>query len=264
VTRQGSKSTFPPAAKVVSTDYSTESLLEIFKGQDVVLSVVGVGGFAEQTKIIDAAVKAGVRRFIPSEFGSDTTEAQHIKLVPFFAGKKQVVDYLKSKEAEGMSWTAIVNGPLFDWGLKTGFLDFDLQHHTASIWDDGKAKFSTSTLATVGKAVAAALSDPQATANKYITIASHTVSQNEILEELEGLTGEKWKVSLKNTAEESEKANEELAKGNAFAAYDLVKALTFGPGSQGDARGVEGGLWNDRLGLPKEDLKDSLKKVLEG
>lgn len=149
-------------------------------------------------------------------------------------------------------------------GLKTGFLEFDLEHHTANIWDDGNAKFSTSNLADVGSAVAAALSDPQITVNKYITIASHTVSQNEILAELEGLTGEKWKVSRKNTAEETKKAQEELAKGNALAGYDLVRALTFGPGSQGDATGVEGGLWNDRLGLPKEELKDSVKKVLEG
>jgi hypothetical protein len=149
--------------------------------------------------------------------------------------------------------------------MKVGFVEFDLKNHAASIWDDGASKFSTTNTATIGKAVASALSpnNIDATANQYITIASHTVSQNDILAVLEELTGEKWKISHKKTEVELKKANEELAKGNQFAAYDLIKALTFGPGSLGDATAVKGGLWNGRLGLPEEDLKESIRKVLE-
>jgi hypothetical protein len=36
-------------------------------------------------------------------------------MVPFFSQKKEVVDYLRTKEQDGMSWTAFVNGPFFDW-----------------------------------------------------------------------------------------------------------------------------------------------------
>jgi hypothetical protein len=149
--------------------------------------------------------------------------------------------------------------------MRVGVVDFDLKNHTASIWDDGDSKFSTTNTATIGKAVASALS-PQnigTTANQYVTITSHIVSQNDILAVLEELTGEKWQTSHKNTEAELKKANEELAKGNHFAAYDLIKALTFGPGSLGDSSHVKGGLWNDRLGLPKEDLKASIRNVLE-
>jgi hypothetical protein len=148
--------------------------------------------------------------------------------------------------------------------MRVGFMDFDLKDHAASIWDDGTSKFSTTNMSTVGKAVVSVLS-PQnfvATANQYVTIASHTVSQNDILAVLEELTGGDWRISKKNTDAELKKANEEFRKGNQLAAYDLIKALTFGPGSLGDSTKVEGGLWNDRLGLPKEDLKESISKIL--
>jgi len=115
LTRPGSKSTFLPGAEVVNTDYSTESLLEIFKGKDAILSLINAGALADLKRIIDAAVKAGVRRFVPSEFGSDTSDPHHVKVVPIFASKVAVVDYLRTKEAEGLTWTALCNGPFFDW-----------------------------------------------------------------------------------------------------------------------------------------------------
>jgi len=102
------------------------------------------------------------------------------------------------------------------------------------------------------------------TANRYITIGSHTVSQNDILAALEAETGQKWQVSKKSSTEVHEKANEELANGNGLAVYDLVRVVTFGPGSPGDATKVKGGLWNARLRLPEEDLKESIRNILNG
>jgi len=115
LSRPTSKSTFPSEAHVIKTDYSPDSLASAFKGQDAVISIVGNEGFAEQAKIIDAAVRAGVKRFIPSEFGSDTASETVRGIVPIFNGKKQVVDYLKSKESDTFSWTALITGPFFDW-----------------------------------------------------------------------------------------------------------------------------------------------------
>jgi uncharacterized protein YbjT (DUF2867 family) len=115
LSREDSKSTFPSEVKVVKTDYSAGSLANAFKGQDAVVSIVGNAGFAGQTAIIDAAVAAGVKRFIPSEFGSDTANDKVRAIVPIFNGKKQVVDYLKTKESGDFSWTALITGPFLDW-----------------------------------------------------------------------------------------------------------------------------------------------------
>jgi uncharacterized protein YbjT (DUF2867 family) len=119
LSREESKATFPSGVQVVKTDYSPESLAKAFKGQDAVISIVGNDGFADQTKIIDAAASAGVKRFIPSEFGSDTENSEVRAIVPIFNGKKQVVDYLKTKESDTFSWSALITGPFFDWVCST-------------------------------------------------------------------------------------------------------------------------------------------------
>jgi hypothetical protein len=56
-----------------------------------------------------------VKRFIPSEFSSNTLSDTIIQLVPLFEQKRVVLDYLKSKESEGLTWTGIATSLLFDW-----------------------------------------------------------------------------------------------------------------------------------------------------
>jgi hypothetical protein len=115
--RPGSTSTFPEASnlKVVETDFSPDSLSSNLKGQDVVISVIGGMGFANQKVIIDASVKAGVKRFFPSEFGINGRSQAVRDLTPFFAVKQEILDYLAEKESEGLTWTSLVIGVLFDW-----------------------------------------------------------------------------------------------------------------------------------------------------
>jgi hypothetical protein len=100
---------------VKETDFSPDSLATIFKGQDAVISVVGGTGFADQKPYIDAAVKAGVKRFFPSEFGINGQSKAVQELTPFFAVKQEVLDYLVEKEKDGLTWTGLIVGVLFDW-----------------------------------------------------------------------------------------------------------------------------------------------------
>jgi hypothetical protein len=93
-------------------------LLSAFKGQYVIVSAIEAGGFLDQKKIIDMAIKASVKRFLPSEFSSNTLSDTVQELVPVSQGRNEVQDYLKSKEIEGMSWTGIASGLLFDWVRK--------------------------------------------------------------------------------------------------------------------------------------------------
>jgi hypothetical protein len=67
LSRKESNATFPTAAKVVKTDFSADSLADLFRGQDVVISAVTTQAVDEQIKFIDAALKAGVKRFITSD-----------------------------------------------------------------------------------------------------------------------------------------------------------------------------------------------------
>src|SRR3569833_3563712 len=64
-----SKSKLPGGGRVVTIDdaYPADALTAAFRGQDVVLNTMATAGVAEQYKYEDAAVAAGVKRFIPSE-----------------------------------------------------------------------------------------------------------------------------------------------------------------------------------------------------
>jgi hypothetical protein len=99
----------------VESDFSFDSLVSIFTGQDVVISIVGGTGIGQQKDYVDAAVKAGVKRFLPSEFGINGQSEAVKELTPFFSVKQDLLDYLVAKEKDGLSWTAVICGVLFDW-----------------------------------------------------------------------------------------------------------------------------------------------------
>ncbi|THV53736.1 hypothetical protein BGAL_0043g00220 [Botrytis galanthina] len=87
LSRKSSKSVFPAHLVVhrVSDEYPEDELLEALKGQDVVISTISkAAADVQQKAIIDSAIKAGVKRFIPSEFGSDTRNEKAMKIFPFF------------------------------------------------------------------------------------------------------------------------------------------------------------------------------------
>lgn len=81
----------------------------------MLISAVGGTAFTEQKKFIDAAIEAGVKRFIPSEFSTSSEDDAVIQLLPLFQQKRDIIDYLKEKEEAGLTWTGIATSGLFDW-----------------------------------------------------------------------------------------------------------------------------------------------------
>lgn len=68
--RKESKATFPDGVKVIKSDFSPGSLVEAFKGQDAIVSATSMMDGHEETSIVDAAIKAGVKRFITNDVSS--------------------------------------------------------------------------------------------------------------------------------------------------------------------------------------------------
>jgi hypothetical protein len=71
----------------------------------------------DQIKFIDLAVEAGVKRFIPSEFGSNTLNSKARELVFFYKQKFAVIEHQRAvaEKFPSFTWTAIATGPIFDW-----------------------------------------------------------------------------------------------------------------------------------------------------
>lgn len=61
-----------------------------------------------------------------------------------------------------------------------------------------------------------------------------------------------------------EEGHKKLAAGDYSAVPPLILAVAYGPDALGDFTRVDGGLWNEKLGLEKEDLETSLKAVVSG
>lgn len=107
---------------VVQSDYTFDSLVNAFQGQDAVISAIPIIDFEHQRKVIDAAAAAKVKRYLPNEFGVDTSVEATSHFAAFFKIKQDIVAYLKEKEHLGLSWTALCTGPWVDW-VSTGLTD---------------------------------------------------------------------------------------------------------------------------------------------
>lgn len=117
--RQSSSATYPESVTIHKTDYSKDGLVSIFQGQDAVVSCIPRTQVADQKTVVDACVSAGVKRFLPSEYGGDTTLPDIEKRISFTAGKKEFGEYLVGKESQGLTWTRVFTGPFFDWVCST-------------------------------------------------------------------------------------------------------------------------------------------------
>ncbi|KAL4937442.1 hypothetical protein BDV06DRAFT_232600 [Aspergillus oleicola] len=159
--RRDSTATFPATVLVKQVDYdSIDDLTPALVGQDVVISTVSTSAVDTQEPLIRAAIAADVKRFIPSEFSPDIANPLASKL-PQYAPQLRIQSLLQNtvNKNPGFSYTSIRNGPFLDWGLAMGF-QLDLRSARPPFYDGGDRPFSTTTLATVARAVVRIL-DPE-------------------------------------------------------------------------------------------------------
>ncbi|PKX88880.1 aromatic alcohol reductase [Aspergillus novofumigatus IBT 16806] len=252
---------FPDSVNVWKTDYSKSDLEAAFNGQDVVISALGALGFAEQRKLVDAAVQSGVKRLLPSEFSCNSQDEAVVELLPLFQQKADIIQYLKSKESTGLTWTGVVSSLLFDWVCR--FLGYDSTSRTATIWDDGNKKFTLTNQGYLSKAIVSVLQRPNETKNQILYIASVETSQNEILNALENVTGCKWSIIQTTTEEQVTEARMKLSKGDFDGALTLVRATSYGklPGLKSNyAKDFK--VANDILGFEWADVEDTVRTVV--
>jgi len=269
LTRPGSTSKFSENVKVITTDYSSISLALAFAGQDAVLSLLGLSAISQQYALVEAAVKAGVKRFLPSEFGIDNASAQVLAAVPPFRVRAELIDTLKAKQASGstIEWTAVVTGLFLDWGLRTGFLDLDVERHTADIWDDGDVPFTVTNLAVVARTVVKLLTDAaayEASRNVYIYTGSATTTQKEVLAATEKATDAKFEVTRIESQKLIAESTTKLAAGDLVAMIPLVKAVAFAR-FHGEALTDlrKYGLFNEKFGIKDDSTEESVATLVK-
>ncbi|KAK1712596.1 NmrA-like family protein [Colletotrichum acutatum] len=256
---------FPPQVKIATTDFSPQSLHEVLKGQDAVLCVLGHAVFDKQIDLINAAAKAGVKRFIPSDFGTpkgpnDVPEYRAI------LGKKAQAQALleeRAKENDSFTWTSFWNGPLLDRVSSMALFPdfgFDLKNHSATIYDSGNEPFTAMSIGKIGKPIAAVFKRPEETKNRYVRLSALTTSQRAILEALERLTNQRWDTATVSTDEARRQGSIKLQKGDYKGAY--VGFLVAQLYEDGAGRSVLDGADNELLEVEPEELDEVVRKAL--
>ena len=263
ITREGSSSTFPSGVKVVPVDYSSlESLTNAFRGQDAVVSTLAMVAMDTQTRMIDAAIAAGVKRFLPSEFGSDTYNPKSRSL-PVFQGKVVIQDYLEKKSKESsLTYTPIVTAGFFDFLLKVGMI-FNFKDRKATLYDGGDRPFSMTRLSGVGTAVVGVLQHPEETKNRPVYVHEVVVTQNQLLKiAQDAAPDKKWETQVVSTEKMEKDAYEGLTgpeeKRRPGLMYDFLYRAIFGEGYGGEFTKVD----NELLGV-KMMSDEEVKKLVE-
>jgi nucleoside-diphosphate-sugar epimerase len=250
---------------VGSPELSLDELTEALMGQDVVIASFPLKDVNQHLRLVEAAFRAGVRRFVPADFGScDAASPWAQETLKLYRDKTLVREKLEELAASSASsggqftWTAIICGHFFDFGLRSGLLHFDLDTKTAQTLDGGNVKASTSTLRRVAEATVRALRKPQDTANHALYVQSFCLTQMELLAALEKATGSKWKTEDLESMSFLAKEKAKVDAGDRAAIEEVVYVI----GTLEADWTTKEDFAMDLLGLKDEDLDQVLAEIV--
>lgn len=227
------------------------------------------------SQLVRAAAKAGVAYVMPNAYGGDNADSrmgEDVMLGPVAKAQRAEIERL------GMTWINVCCGFWYDYSLAGGEarFGFDLDRRTLTRYDDGATRNSTSTLAQVGRAVAAALALPllprdaaddarptlSSFFNRSIYLSSFVVSQNDMLASVQRVTGTAdadWTVTRESTKQRFEDGRALVRQGNMAGFGKMLYARAFYPD---DALDVSARAHNELLGLPQEDLDEATRDAI--
>ncbi|KAI0456889.1 NmrA-like family protein [Xylaria acuta] len=251
ITRPNSTSAFPTGLPAIRVDYSdVDALATALAGQDAVVCAVGPGAIGAAKGMVDAAARAGVKRYIINDFGWGINERSLPEFKPIGETRQVAWDcakeYARRDEGKenGFTWTGITIGNPIDWALaKFPRMGFNIAERRATIYDAGTEEFSGTTLEGIGQSVVGVLQHPAETANRFVKVRSIQTSQNELLaafqrattkekeeEEEEEEEKKKWEVERSTAQQTLEDGRKKHAQGISGWILDLLVFQLYAPG----------------------------------
>ncbi|KAN0140139.1 NAD-P-binding protein [Lactarius tabidus] len=190
LTRQGSKTSVDPDAKLVAVDYSNkESIKKALTGVDVVISTVAVSALQVQPGIAEAAKEVGVKLFVPSEFGGASTAPK--------SGPHSIKTNIQERlRVIGIPYALFATGPFADF-LWVPEYYLDITSGKVSVGADGSNPIPFTSRPDIARYLSYVLTHLPAEQlkNRSFSIRGDTKSFNEIFKEYEAKTGKKVEVT---------------------------------------------------------------------
>lgn len=200
-------------AEVVIADMSDAAALES-ACQGVTCVVSALSGLHNvivdaQTKLLDAAVSAGVPRFIPSDFSSDLTKIPEGENRNFDL-RKEFHQYL---DKSSIAATSIMNGAFADEVLGFNTPLYDTKNYSVGYWGD-KADWEIdfTTMDDTADYTAAAALDSETP--RILRIASFQISPNELVAAGEEITKKDFKLVPMGSMEDFSASNQKMRAAN--------------------------------------------------
>jgi len=267
IQRKGSKKTLPQGVKTIQVDLTSKSdLVFAFKGQDAVVSAVPDPQLEQEKTMIQAAIEAGVKRVVPSEYSSNLeAKAKEVNL-EIVAEKLKIRNYIEEIGETGkIEWSSINNGPFLDLGVKVGFLGPNVRNKTATFHDGGDKLYCATSTEDIGKAVALMLQHPAETKNKPVYIYSAMLSDRKLTSIVSKLTGIDFEIKHADVQKDADEYLESKKRGedDMMKRFNLYFLMMYKEGFGGDYRDIA---MNGTIGLPvmdDEKLEENVARWLK-
>jgi uncharacterized protein YbjT (DUF2867 family) len=170
---------------------SVEEIADILAGYDTIISAVAATAQLDQLKLVDAAAKAGIKRFIPCGFTSVSPPGGVMSIIR--NEKEKVYQRIWYHH---LPYTIIDTGTWFQiafFSLPSGKVDYAFIGESNTIFGDGNAPNLMIDKRDIGRLIARIIKDSR-TLNKRIILHADVLTQNEIREIMENKSGEKIEV----------------------------------------------------------------------
>jgi uncharacterized protein YbjT (DUF2867 family) len=246
---QSSIRDLPTEVHVAEVDYSSlSSLADALKGKDAVVSTITSAAIPEQKIIIDAAIQAGVKRFIPADFGALSTDPS-AKELPIHIPTAQIRQYLDEKARDGqIEYSVFSNGIFLELIFSFPFL-FDHANRKVELLDNGEHPFSVTRVTSIAKAVAGLLKNPEGTKNRIFYIHDMATTQAQLVKLVKRHSSPEpqWTETKLDAGVELQKHLESFARDgfNLENGAGLLRAAILGGKYASEYKAVE----NERFGL---------------
>jgi len=211
---EGNDAVSAKGGEPVVVDYtSPDSLQSALKGIEVVISTVGAAGLGSQEALGEAAKAAGVKLFVPSEFGGDTLGATE----GLYGAKN--AQRLKL-ESIGLPWAVFFTGVFSDWTWYQPFIGMDVKNGKVEVGGSGDELASFVSRRDIARYVVHVLLTLPASklAGHVFKIEGERTTINRVLEAYEARTGKKLEI----TRVPLEKVREAAAKGDIKSYVQLL------------------------------------------
>lgn len=212
-----------PTARIVAVNYDSDaSLTKALQDQDAVVSTVAMSAISNQPRLIDAAIAAGVRYFIPAEYTVNSRDAT-AQAQPMMASVVAIQQYLATKEDQ-INWFVINCGALLEFILDHPIL-LDFDKHTGRLWDHGEGAISLSDIPLLARAVAAVLRQPDKVVDHRVKVHGGTITQNAALALAKQHSSLEWPVQAAHSQSTYNMAMQKLRSGSISDPAELMHNL---------------------------------------